>query len=235
MLFVRELHEVVGAREEAFESTFREGLAPALARGGAARLCYYLHQAHGAGPSYQVVTITALRDAAAWGELAHRMQEGDLAPLARELDAARHDVSAKALLPLPWSPLQQVELGGVPAAGDHEPALFMEDTVWPFEGRLEDYVMRAGSHYRGELEQRASERRGLIELLAGFRCAWGSGRRREIVLWQRVTDASGLQRLLGAEIPARYKRPGTWMHDALELRDRWESRLLRSARWSPLG
>jgi hypothetical protein len=24
-----------------------------------------------------------------------------------------------------------------------------------------------------------------------------------------------------------------WMHDALDLRDRWESRLLRAARWSP--
>jgi hypothetical protein len=44
-----------------------------------------------------------------------------------------------------------------------------------------------------------------------------------------------LQHLLTREVPAEYKRPGTWMHDALELRDRWESRLLRSARWSPLG
>jgi len=31
------------------------------------------------------------------------------------------------------------------------------------------------------------------------------------------------------------KEPGTWMHDALEVRDDWQSRLLRSANWSPLG
>jgi hypothetical protein len=31
------------------------------------------------------------------------------------------------------------------------------------------------------------------------------------------------------------KGPGTWMHDALEVRDDWQSRLLRSASWSPLG
>jgi hypothetical protein len=31
------------------------------------------------------------------------------------------------------------------------------------------------------------------------------------------------------------KGPGTWMHDALDVRDDWESRLLRSAPWSPLG
>ena len=40
---------------------------------------------------------------------------------------------------------------------------------------------------------------------------------------------------LGRELPAHVKGPGTWMHDALEVRDDWESRLLRSAAWSPLG
>jgi hypothetical protein len=234
MLFVRELHEVVGAREEAFEAAYRDRFAPALARGGDARLLYYLHHAHGSGPSYHVVTITAVRDAASFGALAQRMQDGDLAALSRELDGLRHDTTAKLLVPLPWSPLT-LDLAAVPAASDHEPALFMEDTVWPFEGRLDEYVARAGTHYAGELEKRAGERRSMIELLAGFRCAWGAGRRREIVLWQRVTDARGLQHLLTREVPAEYKRPGTWMHDALELRDRWESRLLRSARWSPLG
>jgi hypothetical protein len=234
VLFVRELHEVVGAREEAFEAAFRERFAPALARGDDARLLYYLHHAHGSGPSYQVVTITAVRDAASFGALAQRMQDGDLASLSRELDGLRHDTTAKLLAPLPWSPLE-LDLATVPAAADHEPALFMEDTVWPFEGRLDEYVARAGTHYATELAKRADERRSMIELLAGFRCAWGAGRRREIVLWQRVTDAHGLQHLLTREIPDEYKRPGTWMHDALELRDRWESRLLRSARWSPLG
>jgi hypothetical protein len=29
------------------------------------------------------------------------------------------------------------------------------------------------------------------------------------------------------------RAPGTWMHDALSLRDRWESKLLRTATWSP--
>jgi len=30
------------------------------------------------------------------------------------------------------------------------------------------------------------------------------------------------------------KQPGTFMHDALEVRDQWESRLLRTSSWSPL-
>ena len=41
--------------------------------------------------------------------------------------------------------------------------------------------------------------------------------------------------LLSREVPAEHRGPGTWMHDALEVRDRWESRLLRVAPWSPLA
>ena len=36
------------------------------------------------------------------------------------------------------------------------------------------------------------------------------------------------------EVPAEYRAPGTWMHDALRVRDDWESRLLRTSGWSPL-
>ena len=40
--------------------------------------------------------------------------------------------------------------------------------------------------------------------------------------------------LFTRELPAQVKGPGTWMHDALSFRDQWESRLLRTAAWSPL-
>ena len=55
-----------------------------------------------------------------------------------------------------------------------------------------------------------------------------------MVLWQRVTRTKALVPLFGREVPVEYSVPGTWMHDALELRDQWESRLLRTAKWSPL-
>jgi len=41
--------------------------------------------------------------------------------------------------------------------------------------------------------------------------------------------------LFTRDLPPEVQAPGTWMHDALEVRDDWESRLLRSAAWSPLG
>ena len=235
MIFVHELHEVVGAREEAFEAAFRDRLVPALTDDDDARLLYFLHHAHGSGASYRVVTITALRDAAAFWRLQERFDTGDLADWMIELDDLRHDVIGKLLVPLRWSPLSRVELAEVPADGRlHEQSLFMEDTVWPFEGKLEEYVRRAGSHYLAEMRRNAQSERGtLLEIQAGFRTAFGAGRRREIVLWQKFVEPRGLRPLLMREVPAEFKQAGSWMHDALELRDRWESRLLRTAAWSP--
>jgi hypothetical protein len=234
VLFLHEIHEVVGAREDAFEAAFREVWLPALAAEADARLLYFLHHAHGSGPSYQVVTITAIRDGAAWERLALRVASGDLAGWAQGLDELRHDVTAKLLVPLPWSPLRDFDLDEVPVGGgEHEPSLFMEDTVWPFEGRLEEYVLRAGTHYAAEMARAGAAGRAMLRVEAGFRPAFGSHRRREIVLWQKVLEPRALTMLLAHEVPPEYRRPGTWMHDALELRDRWQSKLLRTARWSP--
>jgi len=234
MLYLHEVHEVAGAREAEFEEAFRRGWMPALARGDGARLLYFLHHAHGTGVSYNVVTVTALRDGAAWDRLRERVHDGDLREWAERVDALRHDATAKMLLPLPWSPLQEIDLGALPTDGrEHEPSLFMEDTVWPFEGKLEEYVAASGSHYAVEMKQRSKEGRALLEVQASFRTAFGSHRRREVVLWQKVMRPEGLVPLLGREVPDEFKRPGSWMHDALSLRDRWQSRLLRTAPWSP--
>jgi hypothetical protein len=234
LLFLHEIHEVVGAREDEFEDSFRRIWLPALARDMDTRLLYFLHHAHGSGPSYQVVTVTAIRDGAAWERLAERVGNGDLSGWARDVDRLRHDVTAKLLVPLPWSPLQQFDLASVPLGGEeHEPTLFMEDTVWPFEGQLEEYVRRSGSHYATEMARAGAAGRSLLRIEAGFRTAFGSGLRREIVLWQKIVQPGLLKALLTREVPSEYKQPGTWMHDALGLRDRWQSKLLRSARWSP--
>lgn len=233
-LFLHELHEVVGRREEDFEAAVREGFLPALARDDDARLLYYLKHAHGSGPSYRVVTVTAVRDGAAWERLMRRVHEGDLYGWARDVDALRHDVTAKMLVPLPWSPLAEVDLEAVPTRGvERDPVVFMEDTVRPYEGGLERYVERAGAHYAREMERHKATGRALLEVLGGFRTAFGAGLRREIVLWQKIVQPRMLVPLLTREVPPEYRKPGTWMHDGLEVRDRWESRLLRTVPWSP--
>lgn len=236
MLFLHEVHEVVGAREEEFEESFRDVYLPALTQNGDARLLYFLHHAHGTGVSYNVVTVTALRDASAWQRLHERVHSGDLAEWAEAVDGMRHDVTAKLLVTLPWSPLQEIDFATLAGAGaTRRPAVFMEDTVWPYEGRLSRYIEASGTHYASELARHAASGNALLEIQASFRTAFGSGRRREIVLWQKLVKPEGLTALVSREVPLQYKEPGTWLHDALELRDRWESKLLRTARWSPLG
>ena len=231
MLFLHEVHEVVGAREADFEAAFRDGWMRGLASGHDARLLYFLRHALGTGASYRIVTITAVRDGNAWQRLAARVESGDLAAWARHVDTLRHEVRGKMLTPLPWSRLQDVALEGVPVTpAEHAPTLFMEDTVWPFEGQLESYIERAGTHYANEMRKGGDH---VLTVDGSLRTLLGGHRRREIILWQKVVRPDLLLPLLTHELPAHLMLPGSWMHDALDLRDQWESRLLRAAPWSP--
>ena len=78
MLLLHEVHTVAGRHEDEFEAAFRDGWMPTLGRDDDARLLYFLKLAHGTGRAYHLVTITALRDGAAYERLATRVQRGDL-------------------------------------------------------------------------------------------------------------------------------------------------------------
>jgi hypothetical protein len=234
MLLLHEVHTVAGRHEDEFEAAFRTGWMGALADGGDARLLYYLKLAHGTGRAYHHTTITAFADGAAYERVARRVQAGDLRSWAADVDGMRREVKGKLLLAVDWSPMREIDLATVPTDGrEHEPVLYMEDSAWPYESKLDTYLEKARTHYAPSLEQRSE--RSLLTLLAVFQAALGAPRRREVILWQRVDFPERLPGLFTRELPAQVKGPGTWMHDALEVRDDWESRLLRSAAWSPLG
>ena len=236
MWLLHETHAVRGEAEDDFDALLREAWIPRVAETKGARLAYVLRHTHGTGPSYQLVTLTALENAAAYAALAESVARGALRELSVKLDMLRHDVEAKLLEPLPWSPLQHIELAQVPASGaDHDLTLYMEDTVRPREGKLEEYVERSGAHYAREMAGHESRGHAMLQVQGGFRTVFGSGRRREIVLWQKVVDPRLVLGLLTREVPPELTKPGTWMHDALALRDQWQSRLLRTTRWSPLA
>jgi hypothetical protein len=233
MLLLHEVHTVAGRHEEAFEDAFRESWMPTLAKTDDARLLYYLKLAHGTGRAYFHVSITGLRDGNAYEDLARRVQNGDLRGWAADVDRYRHEVKGKILLPVEWSPLRDIDLSTVPTDGrEHDNVLYMEDSAWPHEAKLDDYLEAARTHYAPSLENQTE--RSLLTLLGVFQAALGAPRRREVVLWQRVDFPERLPALFTRELPPHVKGPGTWMHDALEVRDDWESRLLRSATWSPL-
>src|SRR5581483_4506269 len=231
VLFMHEVHKVRGRAEDDFEAAFRDVWMPTLAAGDDARLLWYANQAHGTGPSYTVVTVTAVRDGPAWERLALRIQKGDLQQWMRDLDTLRYDVDAKLLVPLAWSPLDDVALSEIPAdARQHEPTLYMEDTMWPFADEFEEYIDRCGEVYSKSLDRPSP----LLTIEAAFQPALASHLRREVTLMQRIRDPDALLRLLQTEPQPEQRAPGTWMHDALALRDQWTSRLLRTSSWSPL-
>lgn len=228
-LFLHEVHRVAGDAEDEFASAYRDpgGWMDRLGRREDARLLYFLEQAHGTGPSYRIVTITALADAGSLGRLAEERAwaEATLGPL-------RHGATSKILMPVAWSPLQTVELSSVPVRpGEHEPTLFMEDTGWP-DSSQQDYVDFWGRDYHPMLARQPEASR-LLEIQACFVPAFGTGRRKEAILWQRVHNLDRLLELLVTEVPPERKAAGTYMATALTYRDQWESRLLRSAAWSP--
>jgi hypothetical protein len=235
MLLLHEVHTVAGVEEEKFEVAYRNRYLPALAESDGARLLWFLRVAHGSGPAYTVVTITGCRDATAWAQLAERVRSGDLLDWSAEVDTMRHACRAKILTPVSWSPLKELDLASVPTDGAaHELSLFMEDTAWPYPGGLQAYLGKAGTLYDDTLRSQKQEGTGILELEAAFQPLYGSHHTNEVILWQRVVNHKALLWMLANDLPAAATAPGTWMHDALAVRDRWESRLLRSAEWSPL-
>jgi hypothetical protein len=231
MLFLHEVHEVKGAVDEEFEATFRDGWMPALAAVDDARLLWYCNHAHGSGPAYNVVTITALADGAAWESLARRIQRGDLKDWARHVDELRHRVTGKLLFPVHWSPMGELDLSTVPTDGrTHELSLYMEDTGWP-HAAIDDYVEFWGTGYYEPMRERAAN---LLDIQAVFQVAFGTGRRKEAILMQKIVNDQVLLHLLTHDTDPAHRQPGQFMHDALAYRDTWESKLLRTSSWSPL-
>jgi hypothetical protein len=232
VLFVQETHSVVGRSAEQFEAAYREIWLPALAAGSDARLLWYFDLAHGTGLSYRVVTVTGVEDGAAWARLAERVADGDLRSWARHRDGLQHSSTSRILAPLAWSPpigaLAEVPVDAV----EHDPVLYMEDTVWPFPGRIRAYIEASGSVYRNALQAPDSQMHMSIEL--ALQTLPGAGRYPEVTLLQRLSSLPPLIRLLTNDPAPEVVAPGSWMHEALELRDQWQSRLLRSAPWSPL-
>lgn len=234
MLFLHETHRVIGRHADAFEALVRDEWMGALAEVDDTRLLWYLNHAMGSGPAYEVVTVTALADGAAWETLGRRMREGDLADLATRLDTVRHEVDGKLLLPVYWSALQQVDLAAVPTvAAAHDLSLYMQDTGWP-DAPLDEYIELWDHDYWQIMRQTPPERK-LLDIQACFQVAHGTGVRPEAILMQKVVNLDSLGRLLtSAEAHDPTTWPGTYMAKGLAIRDQWESKLLRTSTWSPL-
>ena len=227
MIFLHEVHEVAGGRMAEFEAAVRTGWKPLVEEPGDARLLWFWHHTHGTGPSYQAVSITALGGWDVFGRLVRRAREDHaLRDWYRDVCQFRRDVTGKILIPTSWSPLQEVDLSASAAAPAAEPSVHLHDTGWPFPGKLDAYVAALG-----EVFYPATRTSRMISVEACWTVAPGTGRFHEVVLLQKVLDWPRFSELLTrGENPSR---PGEWMQEGLKHRDRWESKLLRTATWSP--
>lgn len=224
MIYLHEVHEVAGGKMEEFADAVRTRWRPLLEEDGHARLLWYWELTHGTGPSYQAVSIAAVRDWATWGALAddRRVREWQ-----HDACGLRREVTAHILLPVPWSPLEPPALDAAPVQAEAaEPALYLHDTGWPFTGRLEEYVEALGSVFYPQ-----TRRARMISVAACWTVAPGTGRYHEVLLLQRIEDWEQFSRLLTRGEQGAQR--GGWMVEGLRYRDRWESKLLRCARWSP--
>jgi hypothetical protein len=233
MLFMHETHKVIGRQAAAFENLFRTEWMAALAGDERMRLVWYLNHAMGSGPSYQVVTITALADGEAWDALTERTLNGDMSELSAELDNCRYEVTGKLITPVYWSALQSVDLATVPSDGRlHDLSVYMQDTGWP-HAPLDDYIAFWDEEYWRIMRQVEPEKK-LLDIVACFAVAHGSGIRPEAILMQKIVNTDILGGLLtSVEKHDPTTWPGSYMAKGLDVRDQWESKLLRTSAWSP--
>src|SRR2546426_7137848 len=116
MIFVHEVHDVAGGKMAEYGEAVRTRWPRVVGEPGQARLLWFWELAHGTGASYQAVSLTAVRDWAAWGDLVARA--ADFREWRRRVSTLRRQVTAKMLLPAAWSPLADVDLGAEPTAGE---------------------------------------------------------------------------------------------------------------------
>ena len=130
--------------------------------------------------------MTGVEDGAAWQRLARRMATGDLQTWARHLDGLQHESHGRILTALEWSPTIG-PLADVPIEpSEHEPTMFMEDTMWPFPGKVHEYIEAAGTVYRRALGAEGSQVQMSIEL--ALQALPGAGRYPEVTLLQRALE-----------------------------------------------
>ncbi len=220
VLFLHDVHAVIGEQEFAFEDAVREQYAPAVAQDGA-RLLWYLHATHGAGEAYKIVTITAVPDGATWERLVHRLRRGDLADWSARVDAMRYGSTSSLLVQTGWSPLGPLDLDAVPATTgpEREVAVLREDTV------------RGAEPAVALAPPGASGAQDVLSCVAAFEPALGADGSLRILYrvaqWERWTAAFGADHGWG-----------DWsgsLTPALPEGTQVTSRMLRTTPWSPLA
>ena len=230
MILLHQVHLLKPDTATAFEELTRDRLLSQIAS-ETARFAFYAVPTGAAIHQDEVITMIALEDGRALGEFSERVREGDLTGTVSQLASLQTDVTTRLLKPLDYDPAK-LRLEDIPVSLTTKPAVsYMHDFVPPVIGQNMAYVDMMRERYMALTETELS---GVV-LRYSWETVWGGGPVPEMFNLSEIRSPNALLQLVGKEIPGEYKQIGSWMWDALGVRDRWTTRLLRSATWSPIS
>lgn len=229
MFFVHEIHalEPAGARD--FEAYLRDQWTPAVAAEPGTRVVWCARSIPGAVSAPELVTMTGVADGATLTRFGERLRSGDLRELANSAPAGRVDRTVRILAPLKFNDYAP-DLASVPLISDGTSnSLYIHDFVPPRIGMQRPYEDAMEKVYLSMMEMEFIA----FVMWGGFETVAGGGPNPENVMVTLIREPQGGTDLLYNENARDDVKPGTWLYDALKLRDTWTSRLLRTVPWSP--
>jgi hypothetical protein len=230
MFFVHEIHALDPDTADTFEASLREAWLPALAGDGDTRLVWSARSMPLAISYPEIVTLTAVTDGGALERLGERVRRGDLADHAVELERYRRSHTVRVLAPLEEFNPYTVDLDELALVRKDAPTeMYIHDFVVPRLGMQRTYEVQMRESFLKMLEIEALP----MKIWAGLETVAGGGRTPESLMVTHINHARAIADLLAHGNPRIAAEPGTWMADALKLRDTWISRLVRSLPWSP--
>jgi hypothetical protein len=230
MLYVHQLMTAPISGRAAVDTFLRDEWLPAVARADGARLAWVAYGLDGSVAPDDVCMLTAVRDAAALERLGDRLQSGDLAAPAGELAGMVRSQRVRMLKPLRYNKFDHA-IESIPTEPQAGPtAAYMHDFVAPVPGRNRAYEDLMAERYMNLSDDALSQ----VVLRASYETAAGGGPQPEHFNLSEIRSSEALVQLLVYEIPKEHKQMGTWMWEGLGVRDRWTTRLVRCATWSPV-
>jgi hypothetical protein len=229
MFILHQVHRLERDAMQPFESFARDELLPAVAVEDGSRLFWYASATDVDTRGREAITMIAMEDAAALGRFAQRATSGDLAAVGRQLQRLRNGVETRLAKPLRHNPLS-FDINSLPTSAEerHPTIAYMHDFVPPRIGQRRAYEDAMVDIYCAMTDSELLD----VALWAGYEPV--AGPIPEQINISRIQSTEVLVNLLGDEIPRDSARRLEWMSKALKLRDRWTTRLVRCAPWSPL-
>ena len=227
MLYLHQIHEVEPGGEPELERFVRDEWLPTVNAHDGCRFAWFGTTTSAARFADEAITIVAFDDMASFQRFAEVERNS---AVTRSFRGLRNDVQTRLLRPIDYDPWT-AGIGTIPDGPvEGEVVTYMHDFVPPATGQMRAYVDMMRERYMALTDKELS---GVV-LLASWETVSGGGPLPEMFNLSQIRDLDALVTLIAHEVPREYKQMGTWMWEALAVRDQWTTRLARSSTWSPV-